>query len=118
MNDGKKLLEVVDAIPPVPGKRGRPRKRPKKLHGDKAYDDRKLRRELRKRGITPRLARKNIESSERLGRYRWVAERTFSWQQGQRRLRLRDERRDNIYEAFTHIENAIIAWQRLNDHFC
>jgi transposase len=116
--DGKRMLSVVDAIPPVGGKPGRPRRRPGKLHGDKSYDDRKLRAELRRRGIIPRLARRSVESSVHLGRYRWVAERTFSWQQGARRLRVRDEKRDDIYLAFVHIENALICWQRLNHHFC
>ena len=116
--DGKRLLKTLDAIPPVRGKRGRPRRRPAKVHADKAYDDKKLRRGLRERGITPRLARRGVESGERLGRHRWVAERTFSWPQGARRLRVRDERRDDIYEAFTKIENAMICWGRLNDHFC
>ena len=116
--DGKRMLRTVDAIAPVRGKPGRPRRRPVKLHGDKSYDDDKLRHGLRKRGIIPRLARRRVESSERLGRFRWVAERTFSWQQNARRLRVRDERRDDIYEAFVHIENAMICWGRLNGHFC
>lgn len=116
--DGKKLLATVDAIPFVRGKRGRPRHRPEKVHADKAYDDKKLRRGLRKRRIVPRIARRGIESGEKLGRDRWVAERTFSWQQGARRLRVRDERRDDIYEAFVKIENALLCWGRLNGHYC
>lgn len=116
--DGKKLLATVDAIPFVRGKRGRPRHRPEKVHADKAYDDKKLRRGLRERRIAPRIARRGIESGEKLGRYRWVAERTFSWQQGARRLRVRDERRDDIYEAFVKIENALVCWGRLTGHFC
>jgi hypothetical protein len=47
--DGKRLLETVDAVAPVRGKRGRPRRRPTKLHADKAYDDRVLRHGLRQR---------------------------------------------------------------------
>jgi transposase len=116
--DGKRLLETVDAIPLVRGKRGHPRRRPAKVHADKAYDDRKLRAGLRRRGIKPRIARRNIESSDKLGRHRWVAERTFSWQQGARRLRVRDEKRDDIYEAFTKLENVMICWERLNGHYC
>ncbi len=116
--DGKRLLAVVDAIPFVRGKRGRPRHRPQKVHADKAYDAKPLRRGLRKRGIEPRLARRGLDSSQTLGRYRWVAERTFSWQQGARRLRVRDERRDDIYEAFVKIENVLICWGRINHHFC
>jgi IS5 family transposase len=55
---------------PLKPKGGRPRKRLKKLHADKAYDDKKCREALRRRGIKIRLARKGIESSEKLGRHR------------------------------------------------
>ena len=64
---------LIDDIPAVLGPRGRPgrpRCRPAKLHADKAYDIPRCRRYLRRRGITARIARKGIESSERLGRYR------------------------------------------------
>ena len=33
----------------------------------------------RKRGITPRIARRGVDSSEKLGRHRWVVERTLAW---------------------------------------
>jgi len=116
--DGKKMLEAVDAINPVRGRRGQPRRRPAKLHADKAYDDRVLRQELRRRGITPRLARRGIEGSVRPGRYRWVVERTIGWQQGFRRLRVRDEKRDDIHEALVHPANSMSCWGRINGHFC
>jgi hypothetical protein len=68
------LLEpMVEAVPPVKGPRGRPgrpRQRPAKLHGDKGYDYPRRRRALRGRGITPRIARRGIESSDKLGRHR------------------------------------------------
>jgi transposase len=54
----------------------------------------------------------------KLGRHRWVVERTLSWQQGFRRLRVRDEKRDDIHEALVHLANAMICWGRLNGHFC
>ena len=116
--DGKRLLETVDALAPVRGERGRPRRRPAKWHADKAYDSEPLRAELRRRGITPRIARRGVESSVRLGRHRWVVERTISWQQGFRRLRVRDEKRDDIHEALVRLANAMICWGRLNGHCC
>jgi hypothetical protein len=70
--------EMVDAIAPIRQPRGRPRKRPQKLHANKAYDAKKCRKALRKRGIKARIARGGKESSETLGRYRWVVERTLS----------------------------------------
>jgi hypothetical protein len=59
-HDSVLLEATVDAIPPVKGpwgRPGRPRKRPAKLHLDKAYDYPRCRRALRRRGITPRIAR-------------------------------------------------------------
>jgi IS5 family transposase len=64
---------------PIRKPRGRTRKRPENLYADKAYDFPRCRKALRKRGITPRIARRGIESSERLGWHRWVVERTLSW---------------------------------------
>jgi IS5 family transposase len=77
VHDSKALEEAVDAVAPIRGPRGRPgrpRKRPKKLHADKGYDYPRCRKALRKRGIKPRIARRGVESSERLGRHRWVVE--------------------------------------------
>jgi len=77
VHDLKVLEEAVDTIPPIRKPScGRQRKRPKKLHTDKAYDFPRCRQALRKRSITPRIARRGIESSEKLGRYRWEVERT------------------------------------------
>src|SRR5262249_60640397 len=60
-HDSKLLETAVDAIPPVHnGKPGRPRCRPEKLHADKGYDHAFCREALRKRGITPRIARRAI----------------------------------------------------------
>ena len=104
------LLPLVDAIPPIIGPRGRPgrpRKRPAKLHADKAYDSTHLRRALRARGIIPRLARRGIDSSERLGRYRWVVERSLSWLLGCRRLGVRYERRAELLQGLLHLACAL-----------
>jgi IS5 family transposase len=82
--------EVIATVPPA-GRRGRPRKRPDKVHADKGYDYPKCRRALTQRGIAVRIARRSIESSERLGRYRWVVERTHAWLAGFGKLRIRFE---------------------------
>jgi transposase len=113
-HDSQLLVTMVDAIPPIKGRRGRPRKRPKKLHADKAYDFRACRDALRKRHIVPRIARRGIESSERLGRYRWVAERTLAWLAQYRRLDVRYERRADIHQAFLDLGCALICWSHLS----
>ena len=78
VHDSKALEEVVGTIEPIRRpRRGRPRKRPNKLHADKGCDFPRCPKGLRKRGITPRIARRGIESSERLGGHRWMVERTL-----------------------------------------
>jgi transposase len=68
---------------------------------------------LRSRGIIPRIARRGIESSERLGRYRWVVERTLSWLNRFRRLKVRYERRAEIHEAFLSLGCALVCWKQV-----
>ncbi|PRY31705.1 DDE family transposase [Umezawaea tangerina] len=85
-HDSQALKPLVMAIPAIRSRRGRRRRRPDKLHADKAYDSRELRGWVRDRGIGVRIARKGIESSDRLGRHRWVIERTIAWVFNYRRL--------------------------------
>ena len=112
VHDSKVLEEAVDAIEPTfrpLGKPGRPRKRPAKLHADKGYDFPRCREALRKRGIKARIARRGIDSSEKLGRHRWVVERTLAWLARYRRLSVRYERREDIHEAFLHLGCSLIC---------
>ncbi|MCC4607781.1 IS5 family transposase [Xanthomonas campestris pv. zinniae] len=78
-HDSMLFEDLIDAVQPVGGLQGRPKKRPDKVHADKGYDYAKCRRALRQRGIQSRIARRGVESSERLGRHRWVVERTHAW---------------------------------------
>jgi transposase len=110
--DATQLIPLVDTIPPIIGPRGkpsRPRKRPAKLHADKAYDSSSLRRALRTRGISPRIARRGIDSSERLGRTRWVVERTLSWLLGCRRRGVRYERWGDLLLGLLHLACALLC---------
>lgn len=115
---GSGMLEAtLDAIVPVRGKRGRPRWRPHKLHADKGYDYACCRTACRRRGIIPRSARRGIESSQKLGRYRWVVERTLARLNRFRRLAVRYERRDDIHLAFLRLGCSLICWQALQKSF-
>lgn len=87
--------------------------KPRRLHADKAYDIPHLRKWLRGKRIGVRIARKGIESGERLGRRRWVIERTISWLSGYRRLSPRDERHPRNYlAAFLGLAAAICCYKR------
>ncbi|MBW8706965.1 hypothetical protein MBT84_45775 [Streptomyces sp. MBT84] len=102
LHDSQALVLLVEGIPPIRSRRGRRRRRPGKLHGDKGYDYDHLRRWLRARDITPRSARRGTDSSQRLGRHRWTVERTMAWLTGCRRLHRRylpEGSMDKIYPA-------------------
>jgi transposase len=68
---------------------------------------------LRKRNITPKIARRGIESSERLGRYRWKVERSISWLFSYRRLSIRYERESRHFAAFLSLAATLICYKRL-----
>ena len=108
---------LLDAIPPIKQATGRRRKRPAKGHADKAYDIPRCRRALTKRHIKVRIARKGIDTSERLGRHRWVVERTLAWLNRYRRLTVRYERRADIHDAFLTLGCALICFNALHKGF-
>lgn len=114
------MLPLVDAIPPVRGRRGRPRRRPGKLYGDRAYHSRDGRRQLRRRGVQAKIARPKSGHGSGLGKQRWVVERTIAWLHQYRRLRVRYERRADIHEAFLAIGCSLICLKLLQaeESFC
>jgi transposase len=115
-HDSQLLEQLVDAVPAILGPRGRPgrpRQRPAKLHADKGYDFPGCRQALRRRGITPRIARRGIESSARLGRHRWKVERSLAWLLANRRLTVRYERRADILTALLRLACALICARKL-----
>jgi transposase len=68
---------------------------------------------LRERRITPRIARRGIETSERLGRHRWIVERSFAWLTRYRRLTLRCERSARLFTAFLTLAATLTCYKRL-----
>ena len=117
VHDSKPFEDLLDAIPSVPRRRGRPRRRPDKLHADKAYDSRRCRQACQDRGIKARIARRGFETSQKLGRHRWVIERTFAWLNRFRRLAIRYERRLDIHHAFTALACSVICLRKLVQRF-
>ncbi len=112
------LEAVVDAVPEVrSGRRGKPRFRPKKVYADKGYDFARCRVALQKRNIVARIARRGVESSERLGRHRWRVEQTQGWLNRYKRLKVRYERYADIYLAFLQIACSLICLKQLH-RFC
>jgi transposase len=109
VNDVTEALHVVDAVPNVRGKVGRPRKRPDELYGDGAYASKRIDRELKKRSIRPRIAKQRRKHGSGLGVHRWVVERTHSWLHSFRKLRLRTDRAAATHESLLALGCALIC---------
>lgn len=118
VHDSKQLEECIRAIPLVYDARlGYAQRTPDKLHADKGYDFPRCRVMLRCRGIEPRIARRGVDSSIRLGQHRWKVERTFAWLMNFRRLAVRYERRPDLYQSFCSLACALIAVRRAQRRF-
>jgi IS5 family transposase len=117
VNDTTMFQAVLDDVPPVRTPSGRRRTRPHKIHADKAYDSATNRAWLRRRGIRPRIARRGVESSTRLGRYRWRVERSLSWLSCWRRLQVRWDRDSGRWFAFVLLACAVVGFNRLSTRF-
>jgi transposase len=113
-HDITQLIPLVDAIPPVRGRRGRPRRRPRSVYGDRAYHSREGRGELRRRHIQAKIAWRRSGHGSGLGTKRWVVERTIAWLHQYRRLRIRYERHADIHEAFLAIGYSLICLKLLH----
>jgi len=112
------LLPLVDGVPSMRGKRGRPLQKPQCFQADRAYDSGAHRLALEGRGIKHQIARRRTAHGSNLGQTRWVVERTIAWLHGFRRLRVRYERLPSMHEAFLHLACAIICWRTLKNLFC
>lgn len=112
-NDVTQLLPLVEAIPPIRGKRGRPLSKPAVVQADRGYDHDKYRRPLHAAGIATEIARRGEPHGSGLGKTRWVVERTHAWLHNFRRLRVRFERLADIHEAFLKIACCVICWRQL-----
>jgi transposase len=121
-HDSTQLEPVLDAIRvPRPSGRGRPRKRPDHLVGDKAYSYPRCRRLLRRRGIAHTIPQRSDQRARRAGRpgrplafdrarYRGrnVVERCFNRLKQYRAVATRFEKRAVNYRAMVVIASLLI----------
>ncbi|GHE14362.1 hypothetical protein GCM10010339_84620 [Streptomyces alanosinicus] len=85
--DVTRLIPLIQAVPPIRGKRGRPLRRPKHLYADRGHDHEVYRDKVRRFQITPHLAQRGTGHGSGLGGYRWVVEGTIALPHWFRRLR-------------------------------
>lgn len=111
--DISKAVDLLDAVPPVAGRRGRPRRRFAVLLADKGYDSQAFRDACHARRTEPIIPRRGGKNIKGLGRLRYVVEQTFGLLPQFRRLAIRWERRLDIHDGFVSLACALICWRRL-----
>lgn len=113
MHDSQPAIALLDAMPKIPGPRGRPRHKPDVALGDRAYGTPKNIAACRARRILPLLAKVGTGHGSGLGTIRWVVESCLSWFGQHRRLKLCYERSGEHFQAFHDLAAALICARKL-----
>jgi len=108
------LIPLVEAIPPIGGLPGAPRRKPAAVMGDRGYDSDPHRMRLSARAIATEIARRNTPHGSGLGVFRWFVEQSLALMHQFKRLRVRDDRDDAAHEAFMTLACVVMCWRRLH----
>lgn len=112
--DQNQLPKLLEARPAVQGPRGRPRRNPEAIVGDRAYGTKAMIALVRGMRIDSALAeRTSVTHGSGLGKIRYVIERSLACFSHFRRLRLCYERRGEHFQAFHDLAAALLVCSRL-----
>lgn len=112
--DQRQLGPLLDALPAVRKPRGRPRRKPDYLLGDRAYGTAQEIASVESRGIKSLLAeRSSTAHGSGLGEFRYVVERTLACFGHFRRLKFCYERFGQHFQAFHDLAAGLLAYTRL-----
>lgn len=105
---------VFTKFPKVAGAKGRPRTKPQVVRADTGYTSKDVLDVLASAGIRGEIPQRGQANTENLGRERWPVERAIAWLKQFRRVGIRRDRLDSIYEAFVAMACSMIAYRKLN----
>ena len=114
VNDGPMALPLLEAMPRIPGPRGRPREKPEVALGDRAYGSSHNREAFRACGVLPLLAQIGTAHGSGLGVLRYVVESCLSWFSNFRRLKFCYERTGEHFQAFHELAAALTCAKKLD----
>ena len=114
VNDEQRLPALLDAMPAVRGPRGRPRRKPGLIFGDRAYGTAAVTAMVMSLGIYSFLApRADDTHGSGLGVFRYVVERTLACFSHFRRLRLCYERTAEHFQGLHELAACCLVATRL-----
>lgn len=117
VNDEKQLPAMLEAMPSVQGPRGRPRRKPGSIFGDRAYGTAAMIALVTTLGIFSFLAPRNSDThGSGLGLFRYVAERTIACFSQFRRIRVCYERCGEHFQAFHDLAACSLVVTRLRHY--
>lgn len=113
VRDEQPLLKMVEALPPIQGPRGRPRRKSKALMGDRGYGFPWIIAAVMAMGIGSLLAPRGSEHGSGLGAQRYVVEQTLAAYGTFRRIKFCYERWGTHFQGFHDLASCMICANRL-----
>lgn len=111
--DQTQILPVIVDLLKVGGKPGRPKEHPDELYADRRYDSDATRTILRWIRIEPMIATRNTPHCSGCGKVRRVVERTISWIDGLRRMRVQYGRLGVASDTWTTLAVSVVCFHIL-----
>jgi len=114
VRDEVPAVEMLESMSPVKQPRGRPRRKPRELIGDRGYGFPWIIAAIVLMGIGSLLCLRGSPHGSGLGKRRYVIERTMSWLSNFRRLKLCYEKKSIHFQAFHELAACIICANKLS----
>lgn len=111
--DEQTLMPMIEAMPKVPGPRGRPKEKPGAVVADRGYGFPSIIAAVVMMGILSMIARRGRPHGSGLGKVRYVVERTLSWFAHFRRLRLCYEKHGKYFQGYCELAACLLCASRL-----
>lgn len=106
-------VDLFKSVPPIQGRRGRPRRKPLAQVGDRGYGFPGVIAAVLAMNIISLLAERGSEHGSGLGKLRWIIEATMSWFGNFRRIKFCYEKHGEHFQAFHDLAATLIAFRKL-----
>ena len=113
VRDDMPAVQMVKSLPAVKQPRGRPRRKPKQLLGDRGYGFPWTIAAIVLLGIVSLLCPRGTPHGSGLGKRRYVIERTMAWMGNFRRIKCCYEKPGEHFQAFHDLAASVLCAGKL-----